>query len=80
MSFIIIKNKNGTAGRTPPTGYDSWLEFWEKQKGKKANRCEAFLCLGNAEVGGMLLSRVRVVKNTYFRCVRITTTNPIPKP
>lgn len=40
MSYIDIKNKKGTADQTPPSGYLSWLDFWEKKKGKKADRCE----------------------------------------
>ena len=31
MSFIDVKNKKGTSDKTPPQGYSSWLEFWEKK-------------------------------------------------
>ena len=52
MAFVKVKNKKGTADRTPPTGYASWLDFWEKKKGWKAERCEVLGCDGKAEVGG----------------------------
>ena len=51
MAFIEVKNKNNTSGKTPPTGYKSWLEFWEGEKGKKATQCEAMSCGGKPDVG-----------------------------
>ncbi len=55
MSFINVKNKKGTAGKTPPTGYSSWLEFWEEKMGKKATDCEVYLCEEKAKVGGHVI-------------------------
>ena len=55
MEFIDIKNKRGTSGNNPPSGYLSWLDFWEKKRGKKATRCEAMSCDGNADVGGHVI-------------------------
>jgi hypothetical protein len=55
MSYIKVKNKIGTADNTPPTGYTSWLDFWEKRKNKKATTCEALYCNGNADVGGHVI-------------------------
>ena len=46
MAYIKIKNKKGTSGNPPPSGYSSWLDFWEKKKGKKATICEAKSCDG----------------------------------
>lgn len=46
-----VKNLNGT-GEKIPQGYSSWLEFWEKKAGKKANVCSNMTCTGSAEVGG----------------------------
>lgn len=55
MGFIDVKNKKGTSSNTPPPGYSSWLDFWEKKKGKKATKCEAMSCSGNADVGGHVI-------------------------
>lgn len=55
MSFIDVKNKKGTGNNTPPTGYSSWLDFWEKKKGKKATICEAMSCNGSPDVGGHVI-------------------------
>lgn len=55
MAFIDVKNKKGTANNTPPAGYSSWLDFWEKKKGKKATKCEAMSCGGSADVGGHVI-------------------------
>ena len=29
MAFIDVKNKKGTGDNNPPTGYTSWLDYWE---------------------------------------------------
>lgn len=55
MSYIDVKNKNGTADKNPPTGYSSWLDFWEKKKSKKADICEVKNCNGNPDVGGHVI-------------------------
>ncbi|MGE0566579.1 MAG: hypothetical protein AB7O73_01405 [Bacteroidia bacterium] len=55
MSFINVRNKKGTADKTPPDEYTSWLDFWEKNKGKKATECEATLCYKKATVGGHVI-------------------------
>jgi len=55
MSFIDVKNKKGTSEKDPPEGYTSWLDFWEKNKGKKATTCEAMSCNGKPDVGGHVI-------------------------
>jgi len=55
MSYIDVKNKKGTGDKDPPAGYTSWLDFWEKKKGKKATICEAKSCSGNPDVGGHVI-------------------------
>lgn len=55
MAFIEVKNKKGTADNDPPDGYDSWIDFWEKKKGKKASDCEAKLCTNRHDVGGHVI-------------------------
>ena len=55
MGYIYVKNKKGTANNTPPSGYSSWLDFWEKKKGRKAKICKARGCIGNPDVGGHVI-------------------------
>ena len=55
MSYIKIKNKKGTSEKTPPYGYDSWLDFWEKKKGQKATICEVRGCSNSPDVGGHVI-------------------------
>ena len=55
MSFIDVKNKKGTAHKTSPVGYSSWLDFWEKKKGEKATICEVLLCKGTPDLGGHVI-------------------------
>lgn len=55
MGYLAIKNKKGTADKTPPTDASSWLDFWEKKKGKKANICEVKGCMEDPEVGGHVI-------------------------
>lgn len=31
---VTVKNAAGTSRFSPPTGFDSWLEYWESLKGK----------------------------------------------
>jgi hypothetical protein len=52
MTSIKVTSKKGTANRAPPYGSRSWLEFWEKAKGRKATRCEVINCYGPPELGG----------------------------
>lgn len=35
----IVKNLNGTSDNKVPSGYTSWLNFWEKNSKKKASEC-----------------------------------------
>ena len=55
MAFVDVKNKKGTAHKNPPPGYTSWLDFWEKKKGKKATQSEVTLCKGSPDIGGHVI-------------------------
>ena len=55
MTFIEVKNKKGTSDKNPPSGYSSWLDFWEKKKAKKANTCEVLHCNGKPDMGGHVI-------------------------
>lgn len=55
MAYITVNNKNNTSNKTPPIEYSSWLDFWEENKGKKAERCEVRYCNNFAQVGGHVI-------------------------
>lgn len=55
MSFIDVKNKKGTADKNPPSGYTTWLGFWEGKKSKKADTCEVLGCTNGPDVGGHVI-------------------------
>lgn len=59
MRYIDLKNKKNTAQKTPPPDYSSWLDFWQKKKGKVAIDCEVMNCEKKADVGG------HVIKSGY---------------
>lgn len=49
-----VKNVQGKHYKIP-TGYDSWLEYWEVKKGKEANKCSKLICVKDAEEGGHVI-------------------------
>ncbi len=54
MPWTIVRNKKGSAQDRPPSGFSSWLEYWESKKGK-ATRCEIYSthgCSNKADLGG----------------------------
>lgn len=55
MAYIQVKNKKGTSSKTPPASFNSWLDFWQKKKGKSALSCEVHACGGNADLGGHVI-------------------------
>lgn len=55
MGYIKVKNKKGTGNNPPPYGYSSWLDFWEKTKGKRATTCEVLGCSGKPDLGGHVI-------------------------
>jgi hypothetical protein len=55
MTYVEVKNVKGTANNQPPDGYSSWLDFWEKKKGMKADSCKVFDCSGSPDVGGHVI-------------------------
>jgi hypothetical protein len=55
MNYIDVKNKKKPGDKFPPYGYVSWLDFWEKKSGKKAEDCLVMSCKGNADEGGHVI-------------------------
>ena len=55
MNFIDVKNKKEMADKIPLAGFENWLDFWEKMKGKKATKCGVLLCKGSPDLGGHVI-------------------------
>ena len=55
MGFLIMSQyyvRNLREGSRPvPAGYSSWLDYWEKKTGLKANVCLRNMCYGKATDG-----------------------------
>jgi len=61
---IKVKNLNGTSDSEVPAGYSSWLEYWEKKTGNKANQCGC--CMAKASVGAHVKKCDSVDNNWYI--------------
>ena len=55
MRYIDVRNKKETSNKALPSGYSSWLDYWEKKKGRKANMCGVINCTGTPVVGGCVV-------------------------
>lgn len=53
--MIKVKNVVGSSRWPAPSGYSSWLEYWEKQTGKKESICGAVGCSNTDFVGAHVL-------------------------
>ena len=54
-----VKNANGTSRWSKPsTGESSWLEYWEKHTGKKADHCGATDCSSKTGLVGAHVQKV----------------------
>ncbi len=52
MRFVDVRNNKETSSKALPSGYSSWLDYWEKKKGRKANMCGVINCKGTPVEGG----------------------------
>lgn len=59
-----VRNVNGTS-RFIPRGYNSWLDYWEKQTGKSATICSANSCWGTDLVGAHV-QKVNSTDKCYY--------------
>lgn len=56
--MIKVKNLIGTSKEkyaTPPKGYSSWLDYWEKKSEKVSMFCECKECFELAKVGAHVI-------------------------
>ena len=49
--MIEVRNLKNTGDNLPSSKYSSWLDFWEKSKGRKAGKCSNIYCGQKASVG-----------------------------
>lgn len=55
MTTATVKNKKGTADRIPPTGCQSWLDFWEQKNDGEATFCQNTVCGKGAVLGAHVI-------------------------
>ena len=48
---MYVKNVNGSGRYSAPSGYSSWLEYWEANAGREVTFCGAHGCLDTDLVG-----------------------------
>jgi putative tonB-related protein len=66
FSMIKVKNANGSSRFRIPLGYDSWLDYWEKQTGVKMSICGCKNCNNTDLVGGHVIKANSTDKHYYI--------------
>jgi len=61
---MMVKNVNGSSKWSAPSGYSSWLDYWEQNAHQKAYYCGASGCYGTDLVG----AHVKKAYGTDERC------------
>lgn len=61
-----VKNVIGSSRFSAPTGYSSWLEYWEKQTGKSTTICGASGCSNKNLVGAHVIKANSTDKSYYI--------------
>lgn len=64
--MVLVKNINGTSRFSAPSGYSSWLVYWEAQTGRKSGYCKAGTCLNQATVGAHVMKVDSYDKHYYI--------------
>ncbi len=63
--MVKVKNINGTSGRLP-SGYTSWLDYWERKSGEKASVCHAYSCSTKTELVGAHVKKAEGSDNSWY--------------
>jgi len=63
--MTLVKNVNGSSRFSAPAGYDSWLDYWEKQTGEKAYYCSALDC-NNTDLVGAHVQKANSDDRSYY--------------
>ncbi len=60
-----VKNVDGSSRFPKPAGFDSWLDYWEKQTGRSATNCSANSWCGRDLVGAHV-QKVNSTDKCYY--------------
>lgn len=60
-----VKNVNGSSRFLAPSGYDSWLDYWEKQTGEKKSVCGAANC-SDGDLVGAHVQKANSIDRSYY--------------
>jgi len=63
--MIKVKNVNGSSRFSAPSGYDSWLDYWEKTASDKKRTCGADGC-SNTDLVGAHVQKVNNSDRDYY--------------
>lgn len=61
-----VININGTSRFTVPKGYDSWLDYWEKQTGLSALKCGTWGCMSFHGLVGAHVQKANSTDKRYY--------------
>lgn len=64
--MVLVKNINGTSRFSAPSGYSSWLAYWEAQTRRKSRYCKAGTCWNQATVGAHVMKVDSCDKHYYI--------------
>ncbi len=65
--MVKVKNIQGSGFYSgAPKGYTSWLDYWEKQTGKKAKKCSATDCKETSNLYGAHVIKVYGNDKKYY--------------
>ncbi len=66
MAQVLVKNLKGTSENVLPSVNSSWIDFWEKKKGKKHEGCEVSLCSVKTNIVGGHVKKVGETAKEYI--------------
>jgi hypothetical protein len=60
-----VKNVVGSSRWPAPSGYSSWLDYWEKKSGKRVSICGVVGC-SNTDLVGAHVKKVNSTDEKYY--------------
>ena len=61
-----VKNVNGSSRFPAPRGYNSWLDYWEKQTKKRVSACGVMFCSNRDLVGAHVQKANSTDRSNYI--------------
>lgn len=65
MSWTKVRNVNGSGRFPAPSGYSTWLEYWEDKAGMTASVCGAYGC-NRKDLVGAHVQKVGGYDNSWY--------------